>query len=91
MPKVPSRHIAVLRLDGDMYESTIDPLVHLFDRIPTGGWVIVDDYHVVPSSKQAVHDFLDARGIEVRIVPIDGVGICFCKEEGAFVAARAGA
>ena len=63
MKIVPSKQIAVLRLDGDMYESTIDPLNYLYDRVPTGGFVIVDDYRVVPASKAAVHDFLDARGL----------------------------
>jgi hypothetical protein len=81
MPKVPSRHVAVLRLDGDMYESTIEPLRHLYDRIPAGGWVVVDDYHVVPSAKAALHDFLDARGDKPIMREIDGVGVFFRKTE----------
>jgi O-methyltransferase len=79
MSKVPSDKIAVLRLDGDMYESTIDPLQHLYDRIPTGGWIIVDDYHVVPAAKAALHDFLDARKEVVQLNEIDGVGVFFRK------------
>ena len=86
MPDVPSEQVAVLRLDGDMYESTITPLTHLYDRIPSGGWVIVDDYNVVPAAKQAVHDFLGARGIEARMADIDGVGACFRKDEETFLA-----
>ncbi|GAA4123122.1 TylF/MycF/NovP-related O-methyltransferase [Aminobacter aganoensis] len=77
MPTLPCKNVAVLRLDGDMYESTIDPLVHLYDRIPTGGWVIVDDYNVVPAAKQAVDDFLQSRSLDLRMEPIDGVGVCF--------------
>jgi len=80
MSHVPSEHVAVLRLDGDMYESTIDPLRHLYDRIPDGGWVIVDDYHVVPEAMQAVHDFLDDNGAKPKIQEIDGSGIFFRKE-----------
>lgn len=79
MKDVPSEKIAVLRLDGDMYESTIDPLNHLFDRVSPGGYVIVDDYRVVPASKDAVHDFLDARGLTPEIIEIDGVGVYFRK------------
>lgn len=79
MPLVPSKEIAVLRLDGDMYESTIDPLNHLFDRVSDGGWVIVDDYSVVPAAKTAVHDFLDARKISIQMTPIDDVGVFFRK------------
>ena len=88
MALVPSKEIAVLRLDGDMYESTIDPLIHLYDRIPDGGWVIVDDYHVVPAAKKAVHDFLDSRGETQALREIDGVGVFFRKNEAAFLARK---
>jgi hypothetical protein len=88
MATVPSRQVAVLRLDGDMYESTIDPLNALYDRIPDGGWVIVDDYHVVPAAKAAIHDFLDGRGLAPVLREIDGVGVFFRKNEEAFLAAR---
>ncbi len=80
MPLVPSTRFAVLRLDGDMYESTIDPLRHLYDRLSVGGWVIIDDYGFVEACKQAVHDFLDARGLNPVIHPIDGAGVYFQKE-----------
>ena len=79
MKDVPSKQIAVLRLDGDMYESTIDPLNHLYDRVSPGGWVIIDDYRVVPACKAAVHDFFDARGLKIDLQEIDGVGVCFRK------------
>jgi hypothetical protein len=79
MPTVPSKQVAVLRLDGDMYESTIDPLRHLYDRIPTGGYVIIDDYHVVEASKIALHDFLNERGETPVLHEIDGVGVYFRK------------
>ena len=85
MPTVKSENIAVLRLDGDMYESTIDPLLHLYDRIPDGGWVIVDDYHCIMSSKIAVHDFLDSRKETPIIHEIDGTGVFFRKNEKSFL------
>jgi hypothetical protein len=88
MSKVPSEQIAVLRLDGDMFESTIDPLRHLYDRIPAGGWVIVDDYHVVPAAKAALHDFLDRRRETPTLREIDGVGVYFRKDEAAFLSGR---
>jgi hypothetical protein len=84
MPKLPSKQIAVLRLDGDMYQSTIDPLLHLYDRIPDGGWVIVDDFHMVPAAKQAVEDFLGSRNEKQNFREIDGVGVCFCKNDNNF-------
>jgi O-methyltransferase len=85
MPSVPSQKIAVLRLDGDMYESTIFPLRNLYDRIPDGGWIIVDDYHVVPAAKAALHDFLVCRGEAPRLHEIDGVGVFFRKNEDRFL------
>jgi O-methyltransferase len=81
MPTVTSERFSVLRLDGDMYESTIDPLLHLYDRLSVGGWVIVDDYGFVPASKQATHDFLDSRGLSPEIHPIDGAGVYFQKDQ----------
>lgn len=79
MPLVPSEEIAVLRLDGDLYESTIDPLRHLFHKIPDGGWVIVDDYNILPPAKAAVHDFLDEEGYKPKIKKIDDIGVYFQK------------
>lgn len=79
MPLVPSDQIAILRLDGDLYESTILPLTHLYDKVPAGGWIIVDDYECVPACKLAVQDFLSERGLTPDIRPIDGVGVFFEK------------
>jgi O-methyltransferase len=79
MPNAPVERLAVLRLDGDLYESTLDPLTHLFDRISPGGWVIVDDYFI-PACKAAVSDFLGARGLRPEIIPIDAMGVYFQKK-----------
>jgi hypothetical protein len=79
MPTLELDAIAVLRLDGDMYESTIDPLRYLYDRVSPGGWVIVDDYYLINGCQRAVHDFLDARGLDVAIERIDLVGAYFRK------------
>jgi hypothetical protein len=69
----------VLRLDGDMYESTIIALRHLYDKVSPRGWVIIDDYEVVPACKQAVHDFLNERQLDPVLHQIDGVGRYFQK------------
>jgi hypothetical protein len=78
LPTAPVSRLAVLRLDGDLYESTLDPLTHLFDKVSPGGWVIVDDYFL-PACKAAVNDFLAGRGLAPDIVPIDGMGVYFRK------------
>eukprot|EP00959_Pyramimonas_sp_CCMP1952_P375612 7866949-Pyramimonas_sp.AAC.1 len=53
--------ISVLRLDGDMYSSTMDVLQTLYDRVESGGYVIIDDYGHWPQCKKAVHDFFDVQ------------------------------
>jgi hypothetical protein len=55
-------------------------LNHLYDRLSPGGWVIVDDYHMIPACKAAVHDFFNARGINPGLRPIDLCGVFFRKE-----------
>jgi O-methyltransferase len=62
LPKTPADlRIAVLRLDGDWYQSTMDCLEHLFDKVAPGGLVIIDDYLDWEGCSRAVHDFLSSR------------------------------
>lgn len=79
LPEAPIGRLAILRLDGDMYESTTDALRYLYDRLSIGGFVIVDDYRVVAGCRVAVNDFRAARGISDAIVEIDGVGVYWQK------------
>lgn len=79
LPVAPIQQLALLRLDGDLYESTIQALDVLYDKLSIGGFVIVDDYHVVEACKQAVHDFLSARHLAPELVEIDGVGVYWQK------------
>ncbi|MBF9031613.1 hypothetical protein HKCCE3408_14520 [Rhodobacterales bacterium HKCCE3408] len=60
-PDAVQKDIAILRLDGDWYDSTILVLEKLFDRVVPGGIVIVDDYYSWPGCSQAVHEFLADR------------------------------
>jgi O-methyltransferase len=77
LPAAPIEKLAILRLDGDMYESTMDGFVNLYHKVSPGGYVIVDDYYAVPACKTATQDFLDARGLadQVEIKEIDGMGV----------------
>jgi len=74
LPTAPIDQLAVLRLDGDMYSSTIDALESLYDKVSPGGYVIVDDYGAVPACAKAIHDFRDARGITDPLQEIDWTG-----------------
>jgi O-methyltransferase len=73
LPDAPIKQLAVLRLDGDMYESTIQALDALYHKLSPGGFVIVDDYFLKPCA-QAVHDFRRAHSIDDEIIDIDGIG-----------------
>lgn len=79
MPQAQIKKIALLRLDGDLYESTVNTLENLYSKVKYGGVVIVDDYHVVPQCKQAVHDFLRKERLRPDIKEIDGVGVFWQK------------
>jgi O-methyltransferase len=80
LPHAPIQRLAVLRLDGDLYESTIDALTHLYPILQQGGYAIVDDYGNIPACKQAVDDFRAAHGIAEEIIPIDASGVFWRKE-----------
>jgi O-methyltransferase len=75
----PIDRIAVLRLDGDLYESTIQALDALYPRLSRGGFCIIDDYHVVAPCRQAVTDYRAKHGVSAEIVDIDGSGVLWRK------------
>ena len=75
LPKAPIERLAVLRLDGDLYESTMDALDHLYPRLSPGGYLIVDDYGAVPACRRAVDDFRQREGITEQVMEIDWSGV----------------
>jgi cephalosporin hydroxylase len=80
---VPSERLALLRLDGDLYESTMDSLLALYDRVTPGGVVIIDDWGVVPPSRRAVEDFFAERNESLpEMAQIDLSGVWFRKPGG---------
>ena len=50
LPSAPIQQLAVIRLDGDLYESTSVALKYLYPKLSPGGFVIVDDY-IIPACK----------------------------------------
>jgi hypothetical protein len=75
LPGAPIERIAVLRLDGDMYESTHVALTHLYPKLSPGGFLIVDDYGALPNCRQAVEDYRSAHGIVDPIESVDWTGV----------------
>jgi hypothetical protein len=80
LPTAPIEQLAVLRLDGDYYESTMDTLTHLYPKLAPGGFVIVDDY-IISSCRAAIHDFRAAHNIRAPIQDVDGWCIYWQREE----------
>ncbi len=79
LPTAPIENIAVMRLDGDMYSSTIDALNSLYPKLSSGGFCIIDDY-ALKGCKQAVSDYRAEHGITAPIVTIDWTGVYWRKE-----------
>ena len=44
LPRAPMEKLALIRLDGDLYESTWVALESLYPKLARGGYLIVDDY-----------------------------------------------
>ncbi len=66
--------LAILRLDGDMYDSTMVSLTHLYPKVVPGGYVIIDDYILEPCRK-AVTEFRQEHAIESPLIEIDGAAV----------------
>jgi O-methyltransferase len=80
LPTAPIDRIALLRLDGDLYESTIQALGALYPRLSIGAFCIIDDYHAINACRQAVTDYREQRGISSEITEIDGSGVFWRKQ-----------
>jgi O-methyltransferase len=79
LPTAPINKIAILRLDCDMYSSTMDSLQNLYPRVSAGGYVIVDDYGGIDACRRAVDDFRRTLEIQTPLIPIDWSGIYWRK------------
>ena len=69
--KTPIDNLALLRLDGDLYESTILALDELYDKISPGGHIIIDDYPVIRNCVVEVDEFREKRGIRTPMQVCD--------------------
>jgi len=71
MPKLDIDKLSILRLDGDMYESTIQVLDVMYSKLSVGGYCIIDDFYH-KTCVAAIHDFRNKHGITENIVAVDG-------------------
>lgn len=75
LPSAPIEKLAVIRLDGDLYQSTMDGLANLYPKLSIGGYIIIDDYGAIPACRRAVEDYRKSKGIEDKITQIDWTGV----------------
>lgn len=80
LPCVADREWAVIRIDGDLYQSTFDALTHLWPGLAVGGFVIVDDYGAVEGCRRAVDDFRAMHGIVTPLEHVDWTGIWWRRD-----------
>jgi Macrocin-O-methyltransferase (TylF) len=81
LPSVPVKKLAILRADGDLYDSTYQILESLYPRVSPRGYVIIDDYYTFSECRQAVHDYLSAVRRNVTLVDIDADAVFWKKED----------
>ncbi len=79
LPSAPIEKLSIIRLDGDMYESTMDGLVNLYPKLSKGGFIIIDDWGAVEACKKAVIDYRKANNITEEIKTIDWTGAYWRK------------
>jgi glycosyltransferase involved in cell wall biosynthesis len=80
LPSAPIERLALLRLDGDMYSSTIEALDALYHKVSPGGFVIVDDF-ILPPCRKAVEEFRARHGINDALQEVDGAAVYWQKSK----------
>jgi len=80
LPSAPIDKLSILRLDGDLYKSTMDALEALYHKVSVGGYIIVDDYFTWPHCKAAIDDFRAREGITTEMIRIDNDSLYWRRE-----------
>jgi hypothetical protein len=71
LPQLDADALSVIRLDGDLYESTMDALKCLYPKLSRGGFCIIDDFSALTDCRNAVEDYRLEHGIDDPIQAID--------------------
>lgn len=88
LPTLRENRWALVRLDGDTYESTCTALEALYPGLVVGGYLIVDDYGALRECRAAVDEFRAAHGIKEPLEQVDWTCVRWRREEERFDAAR---
>lgn len=79
LPRLGDTRFALIRLDGDMYESTWTALEELYPRLNPGGFVVVDDYSAIGMCKKAIDEYRGRHDIAASLIPIDWSAVFWRK------------
>ena len=71
LPSLQAGPFSLMRLDGDWYESTYVALDALYPKLSPGGFVIIDDFHLIPPCRQAVIDYRSRHEITAAMHDVD--------------------
>ena len=74
------QNLAILRMDGDMYESTYDVFYSCYDKLVDKGVCIIDDF-CLKGARDCTHDFRQSRNIQDTLVTVDRCGVYWIKNE----------
>ena len=67
LPAAPIKKLALLRVDCDLYDSTMDVLQSLYPKLSPGGFTIIDDYYAFEECQKAVNDYVCSVNAEVTV------------------------
>ena len=81
LPTLEAGPFALIRLDGDMYESTYVALEALYPRLSPGGFIIIDDYGAIAQCRAAVTDYRSKFKIEAPLQQVDWTAVYWQKPE----------
>tara|TARA_B100001971_G_C18268000_1_gene596010 strand:+ start:9754 stop:10584 length:831 start_codon:yes stop_codon:yes gene_type:complete len=79
LPTMPKTPLALIRLDGDYYESTMDAISNLYPRLSSGGYCIVDDYNLPLGCKKAINEYREEFEITEPIIKINKQAVYWRK------------
>ena len=79
LPHAEIDKLAVLRIDADLYESTMDVLNNLYPKLSVGGYAIFDDYQNLVDCRRAIDEYRDKHNIKDPIIKIDKRAVYWVK------------
>jgi len=80
LPHAPIDELSILRIDADLYDSTLDVLNVLYGKLSVGGYVVIDDYQNLRECQRAVDEFRTRHGISEELVKIDTRAVHWIRE-----------